>query len=224
MELKHKTNHWYTFGAVFPFLSVIVCWIFYYSLGHYDKGVIRTISETVCPFPESRIFGVTMNIEAFILFIFYLIRNKIVSTMVLETNYVHSRGFIVKKTVMKVCTACVPIGLSALSALTLDEHQFIHLTGAFFFFYGSIIYYIVSDSALKSIGYSPSLFQRCVSYSTLVFSLLYMGLLSSSNGNRKIANSGAIFQYFTALSIFFKIYLFQYEMPQHYFVTTKRST
>lgn len=66
----------YDIAGIFPLLSVLVCWVFYYGLKHNDS-VIRTISETVKPFPENRIFPVTMCIECIFLGIVIWIRNSI---------------------------------------------------------------------------------------------------------------------------------------------------
>ena len=67
----------YVLASIFPTLSVFACWGVFYGLKHNPPGVILTISETVNPFPENRIFPITMNIECVFLAIVIWLRNSI---------------------------------------------------------------------------------------------------------------------------------------------------
>jgi Zn-finger domain-containing protein len=119
-----------------------------------------------------------------------------------------------------VCTVCVPVGLSVLSALTLREYQTVHLLGAFLFFWGSIIYYLVSDSCLNEVHIRVPIKSRVVSWLSLAFAITYMTLFGVANQVPKyqivLANIGAVGQYLTALSIFVKVIMFHRDLPKHY--------
>lgn len=209
--MKHyNLTIWYYIGAIFPFLSVVSCWICFYTLGHFHSDHILTISETVIPFPENRIFPVAMFIESIMLTFFYFIRNASISSFAEEKKI----EMPIKKFVMKCTTFCVPLGLIVLSVVTLEDYESIHLIGAFFFFFGSLIYYLVSDFALKQVGKKISIGSQIVSWSILCSMLLYFGFLMFNH--IWSLTLGALFQYLTALLIFSKVILLNYDLPHHY--------
>lgn len=70
-------NFVYDATTLLPIVSVFICWIIYYSTSHFRKGRIRTISETVMFFPENRIFPMAMSIDAILLLLIFLMRQKI---------------------------------------------------------------------------------------------------------------------------------------------------
>ena len=199
----------YLIGSLFPFTSVMVCWAIFYSFGHFREDRLLTISETVIPFPENRIFAVTMNIESVLLIIMYRIRNNVIKALSLR----NSVPIKFKQLIISILTILVPIGMSALSALTLVDNIVIHLSGAFMFFYGSIFYYLISDSALASVGCKPKLISRIVSYSAFIFTFPYLILLTYQDPF--IKSLGAVFQYLVALLCFVKIFLFYFDLPKH---------
>jgi hypothetical protein len=222
MSIQHHSLPWYIFSSAFPIIAVIACWICFYSLGHSTPGRILTISETMVPFPENRIFAVSMNIESVFLFVLYLIRNKIVTTLANRRN-VFSTSLSVKRIVMYICTAAVPLGLAVVSDVTLENQLGTHIFGAVLFFYGSIIYFVVSDFALKDVDRQPALYSRIVSWVSIGCCILYQVLFPiGGSENTGVANAAALFQYATALAIFFKVFIFYFDIPKHYLQVVKR--
>lgn len=208
--IQHNLTVWYYIGAIFPFLSVVSCWICFYTLGHFHSDHILTISETVIPFPENRIFPVAMCIESVMLIFFYTIRNLAIFEFAKEKKI----SFPFKKVVIITTTFCVPIGLIVLSIVTLKDQEAVHLTGAFLFFFGSLTYYITSDLALKQVGKPIKLGSSIISYSIICSMVLYFSFLMLNPSWSKTL--GALFQYITALLIFTKIILFNFDLPQHF--------
>lgn len=219
MEVSHCINYLYLVGFVFPFASVIVCWIIFYSMKHYTPGVVLSISETVIPFPESRVFAVTMNIEVWIIVILYIIRNSIVKIAQEKLLISDTYGSFFRRTVMYICTVCVPLGLILVSAITLDEQKGIHLFGAFLFFVGSIIYYISSDFQLRFVQIHVPIYSMMLTWLCLGFAVLYGAFMIPNN--QKIKNAGAIFQYITSILIFLKLFVFRFDVPSHHLTVSK---
>jgi len=205
----------YYISIILPFVSVIVCWIFYYSMHNKYDGRIKTISETVLYFPETRIFGVGLSIESVFVFVLILIRNTVASDLSVKKNI----RFPTLQLFMKIGLIAIPLGIFSLCTITLLDNAPIHLTGAFFFFIGSIIYFTISDYVLRKLGMNISLLSFSVSWLALGFAILYMTLMSM----QKFLSAGAIFQYITSLLIFVKLFLFQYDIPNHNVQITKNN-
>lgn len=200
----------YNIAGIFPLLSILVCWIFYYGLNHNDS-VIRTISETVKTFPENRIFPVTMCIECIFLSIVIWIRNA--TTEIFSIN----KGVNIKKRLffMKFSLPFIMYGLSALSLVTLLDNSPIHLFSAFLFFTFSAFYFIFSDSTGKIVGFHIGSFSKILTLCVAVFLVLHCITMSicfikRSDSWRCV---GAICQYLACFSLFLKILVFQYEIP-----------
>jgi thiosulfate reductase cytochrome b subunit len=217
--IHHSSMGFYTVAFVLPIVAVLICWIFYYAFNHHEPGRIESISLTVIQSPENRIFALMMNVEVVLLIPLYLARNKVM-TLAAHRFQIGGASHWRKRLVATVCTVCVPVGLSILSALTLQEHQEVHLFGAFLFFWGSIVYYLVSDSCLRDVNIRVSVKSRVVSWLCLVFAITYTTLFRIANQvpkhQRVLANIGAVGQYLTALSIFVKIIMFHGDLPKHY--------
>lgn len=201
----------YSIASIFPTLSVFSCWGVYYGLGHNDS-ILRTISETVNPFPENRIFPVTMCMECIFLAIVMWIRN---STTEAYCNFkiikMNKRLFC-----MKLCLPLMVYGLSVLSLLTLIDHAPLHLSAALIFFSFSAVYLFLCDSTGKSLGWQIGTFSKittfCVPF-VLVLQNIAMGL-SLQNENGTWRSIGALLQYLMCICIFLKIFLFQFEVPK----------
>jgi hypothetical protein len=69
MLARRRVVPLYAYASLFPFGGVLLCWALFYSLRHNASRRLLTISETVIPFPENRIFAVSMNVEALVLII-----------------------------------------------------------------------------------------------------------------------------------------------------------
>jgi hypothetical protein len=215
---RYQSLGWYIISALFPILAVLVSWICFYSLDHHTPNVIVTISETVAPFPQNRIFAVCMNMEAVFILILYLIRNKIL-TILARKRPPSNKHFKLKRLVMQICTTVAPIGLSVVSNVTLRDHMGWHLVGAGLFFGGSVLYFLVSDSALADCGRIPSIGSRIVSWASLFFAVLYCGFKLAQNATDDVdhymRSVSSLFQYFTAISIFVKVFLLFFDLPRH---------
>jgi hypothetical protein len=217
---SHSFFHFYLFASIFPILSLIVAWSFFYGFDHYTSGRILPISETVLQSPESRIFAATMNFEALLLLCLYLLRNRIIS-LYHKRQLISSFGWTLRTFCCRVCTFIVPLGLCFVCSVTLNELSSLHLIGAALFFGGSIIYYLMSDYSLSVIGFRPSILSRSLSWNCFIWCLLYLLFHAIGNliENPWIGwlNVSAIFQYFTGLTLFIKILLFYWDVPNHYF-------
>ena len=200
----------YVLAGIYPLLSVLVCWGFYYGLRHNDS-VIRTISETVKPFPENRIFPVTMCTECIFLAIVIWIRNS--------TTEIFSKQKKIKMlkrlSFMKISLPFIIYGLSALSLVTLLDNSPIHLFSAFIFFTFSAFYFIFCDSTGKQLGWKIGTFSIFLTYCVAIILILHcitmsLCFIKKSDNWRCV---GAICQYLACLSLFMKIFVFQYEIP-----------
>ena len=183
-------------------------------MDHFTPGKVLTISETMCPFPEKRIFACTMNLEAIVLFVLYYVRISFIQLQGENKNKSHDLPFIILVFVMNICLIVVPLGLTILAAVTLDDGEWPHLIAAGFFFVGSIVFYIISDFTINYVKGHVPFWSILVSWLTLGFMVIYFLTLAIGNSNA-LLNTGAIFQYLTCLLIFAKIFIFQYDIPRH---------
>lgn len=201
----------YKIAGLFPLFSVGACWIFYYGLKHNDS-VIRTISETVKPFPENRLFPVTMCIECIFLSIVIWIRNS--ATEIFSERQkikITKRLFF-----MKLSLPFITYGLSALSLVTLLDSSPVHLFSAFLFFTFSAFYFIFSDSTGQSVGWKIGKFSKSLTFCVAFFLILHcitmsLCFIKKSDSWRCV---GAICQYLACFCLFIKILVFQYEIPK----------
>ena len=203
----------YTIASVFPTLSVFSCWGVYYGAKHYTPGVIRTISETVVPFPENRIFPVTMCIECVFLSVALWLRNSVTEQSSKQQNKSVSKRLFV----MKALIPFIVYGLSILSVLTLVDHFLLHITGAMIFFGLMIVYILLADSTSRTLGWNISGFSSTISYLIpSVFFGHYFVFSYFRNKNENLGISiGSLMQYLMCILIFVKVFMFQFDMPQY---------
>lgn len=203
----------FTIAGIFPILSVFSCWAIYYSMKQNTPGLIRTISETMNPFPENRIFPVTMNIECVFLVIVYWLRNSITESAAkdrkLKTWSIRSRLFL-----MKLCVPFSVIGLSVLSCVTLKDNKSIHLGGAALFFYVNVLYFFLCDLTGKEVGFKVGFFSKLVSFLCPLFLVLYQVIIGFFGKPRFWRSIGALCQYAMCMMIFVKIFMFQFDLPK----------
>ena len=203
----------YTIASVFPTLSVFSCWGVYYGAKHYTPGVIRTISETVVPFPENRIFPVTMCIECVFLSVALWLRNSVTEQSSKQQNKSVSKRLFV----MKALIPFIVYGLSILSVLTLVDHFLLHITGAMIFFGLMIVYILLADSTSRTLGWNISGLSSTISYLIpSVFFGHYFVFSYFRNKNENLGISiGSLMQYLMCILIFVKVFMFQFDMPQY---------
>jgi hypothetical protein len=218
LAVHHGSGLWYVAGSALPFVSVVVCWVFFYGLGQSPRGRLLTISETVNLWPQNRIFAGAMNVEALLLALLYLARNRVIALWGGRRARLPST-FGLNVAVCRVCTVAAPGGLSALALVTLAEHAPAHLAAAFVFFAGSIAYYFASDACLRAVGHPPPALSAALSWACLGLALMYPTLFSLARGGaahaRALANAGAACQYLTAFAVFLKVLFFYYDAPPH---------
>lgn len=217
-NVLHLLKPAYFFGSIFPFAAVILCWCLFYGLKHHQRGRVLTISETVVPFPESRVFAIAMNIEAWVIILVFCVRNAMFGLYANRSNREYECAYIAYRWVMYACTALVPLGLIILSAVTLENNEIVHLIGAFLFFVGMLLYNAVSDIGLRWAKAPTSNLSFMFTWVAIGCAVLYVIFLGGFQGNVKMTNAGGVFQYLTCLAIFAKIFCYQYDLPNHYFV------
>ena len=200
-------------AAIFPVLGVLSAWAIFYSVGHSKKGLILTVSETMNPFPESRIFSTTMHMEMIFLIIVYWIRYQVTKSAANQKG-VQGKLFSALMITMAICNILMVIGVSMVSAVTLKEHTAFHLTGASLFFYLSIVYYFVADAAAEMVGISIKGFSKIINYILPFIMVAYVVLIAKYAKIHVCRNIGGIAQYILASLIFLKIYYFGKDLPQ----------
>ena len=212
----------YTISSVFPTLSVFSCWGVYYGAKHYTPGVIRTISETVVPFPENRIFPVTMCIECVFLSVALWLRNSVTEQSSIQQN----KSVSIRLFLMKLMIPFIVYGLSILSVLTLVDHFLLHITGAMIFFGLMIVYIILADSTSKTLGWKLGKVSAAISYLIpSVFFGHYLVFAYFRNKNTNLGVSiGSLMQYLMCILIFVKVFMFQFDMPQYTITSSPQQT
>ena len=209
----------YTIASVFPTISVFSCWIVYYSMKHHTPGIIRTISETVVPFPENRIFPVTMNMECIFLAIAFWLRNSVTEQSSKQQNKsVAKRLFF-----MKLVIPFILYGLSILSVLTLEDHFIFHITGAMIFFGLMIVYLLLADSTARTLDWKVNKGSRIVSYlipGVFFGHYIVFSIFRSRNANLAIS-VGSLMQYIMCVLIFSKVFLLQFDLPEYSFTKSE---
>ena len=203
----------FTIASVFPTIAVFSCWGVYYSLKHHTPGIIRTISETVVPFPENRIFPVTMNIECVFIAMAFWLRNSVTE----QASKAQNQSVSIRLFFMKLFIPFIVYGLSILSVLTLEDHFLLHITGAMIFFGLMIVYLILADSTAKTLGWKAPKGSRIVSLMIpAVFFGHYLVYSIFAADNAILAHSiGSLMQYLMCVLIFSKVFLLQFDMPEY---------
>jgi hypothetical protein len=195
---------------------VIICWAVYYGKKHNADGVIETISGSVVPFPEFRIFAVGMNIEAWFLGFALAMRNNILMKVAKGSNLAIGYRYAGYIWTMHVTSAASVIGLMGVSAVTLSDHGGVHGLFAFMFFVGIILYNCVSDGAFKYIQRPVNIYSYVLSWFSVSLGALYAVFVMGFADRQKLYNAGSIFQYLTSLCIFAKVFMYQRDVPSHY--------
>lgn len=204
----------YYFASIFPFAVIMVSWICYYSLGHHTKGDIPFISDTVVKLPQRRIFAAGMAIEMWFIVILYYIRIRYIRSAAAKIGISKNISYMIKLFFMYICIIFVPIGLFVLSAVTLEMNFKVHISGAIVFFFGSWIFYVVSDFAIIQCKIKINLVS--LSFTWFIFGFLVLYTVLSTFSKKSLVNAGAIFQYLTALSTFAKLICFKFDIPDHH--------
>jgi uncharacterized membrane protein YecN with MAPEG domain len=153
-----------------------------------------------------------MTLEALLLIFLLSVRNEMTKSITDQTSQ-SEFSFRAIMFCMKIISFVSPIGLLLLSVVTLDDNFYVHILGAVFFFFGMIAYYIFADFSLTKTNQNVTILTRLLSWSSLLFLLLYMIILGAAKSNISLT-FGAIFQYLTALTIFIKILLFPLDIAQ----------
>ncbi|OHT04618.1 hypothetical protein TRFO_27823 [Tritrichomonas foetus] len=205
----------YAISIIFPVLIVGVCWYFYYSMGHWKRKYLPTISVTVIDFPENRIFSVGMGIEFIILFSLFIIRNDILNCQFVGMEYTLKTRF--KHYLFLITGTLSSLGLLVLSSVTLEDNFAMHNLAASAFFFGSFAHYCFSDSLFLECGVQVRWYSELVTYMIILFAFVYMIFLNQEGNTCKTI--AAILQYACCIFIFTKVFLLYFDMPKHTFYT-----
>ena len=211
-KISISLKYFHFFAIIFPFCSIAVCWTIYYSMSHNTTSYLPTISVTMVPFPESRIFAVTMSIESIFLLIILLCR-----VYSIYLSIIRREGALTKMQWFMICMTLFTgvtsyIGLILLSCFSLEDDFYIHNYSALVFFFGSFIHYVISDSTMDRAKISISLLSSANSVLILIVMIVYLVLM-----NIKSLTFAAILQYITCALIFIKLYLIYLDLPAQYF-------
>jgi hypothetical protein len=223
----------YWIALIFPVSTVLVCWVIFYSIHYSASGRLPTVSDAIVGFPENVVFSVAMHIEIILIVILYLIRNHII-THFAQRQDLKAKSYRIKRRILRALTGIVPVGLSTMSINTLRDNGALHLSGAFLFWLGSDIYYIVSDSCLADVGHPVT--RRWVSWTCLALAALCYGAVVAGHnlgvlqrfglsihdvGRAQLwlANAASAVQYCAALLVFVKLWHFGREVPRQVLMT-----
>lgn len=208
-------NFVYDATTLLPIVSVFICWIIYYSTSHFRKGRIRTISETVMFFPENRIFPMAMSIDAILLLLIFLMRQKIIKKLA-EKNEINKKESYQKYAkILHYLIISFVSGLLILANISLKDNRIIHLLASLVFFFGIIIYLIISDYWAKRVGYQIKLYSYIIPYIALVLATIYTIITIFIWRDRFIYSIGSILEYISSALIYLKIYMIKKETPAH---------
>ena len=213
-KISHSITILYYVGSIFPLLSVISAWIVFYSMGHFEKGRILTISSTMCPFPEKRIFACTMNVEAVLLFVIYYIRITFIQLQ--QKNINKELSFYYKPILylLYICFILTPFGLTLLAASTSRDGPMPHFIGAGVFFVGCAVFNVFSDFLLRYVNVQVPIWSMILSWVNVGCLLVYF---IGANLAKSVAveNMCNFFQYLTAITNFSKVFCYQFDIPKH---------
>lgn len=205
----------YEVTMILPFVSILICWSIYYSTSHYRRGRIRTISETVMFFPENRIFPVAMSIDAILLLLIFLMRQKIIRKLAEKNDLFKNNSYQKFNKIAYSLIISSTLGLFLLSNVTLKDSKVVHLVSACFFFFGIIIYLGLSDIWAKRVGYKIGYISTIIPYLAFVLATIYTIITLILYRNRFIYSIGSLLEYASSALIFLKIYLMRKETPTH---------
>jgi hypothetical protein len=220
-EIAFNLKVFHYLATFFPFVSVIICWIIYYSCGHQITEYLPTISVTMIPFPESRIFAVTMSVEAIFILIILIIRVLTFYCLFKKQNtqtLCNKALLILTALSGVVCT----IGLIVLACVTLMDNLYVHNTFAAIFFFGSAIHYLLSDKTMKNCGLKVSRISFIVTILIVIFIFLYMAILLIRTDTAM--TFAAIGQYISCVLIFLKFFLIYRDLPQNTFLVQRNTS
>lgn len=226
LQIQLSRPNWlFYFGSIFPFASVIAGWCIYYGYGHHTPGCLRTISETVIPFPENRIFSTTMNVECLVLILIFLLRRKIIQAAAERKNVSSNFKYKVLRFVSDFLTPLCISGLSLTSAFTLIDYKILHLLAASFFFFGVLIYYIITDKMAIMAGIKINWFSRLLPYVAIVIIFTYNTIMVKqfTNFDPKTYSFCSACQYVSCFMIFLKIFLMRFDLPEFEFCSKKKT-
>jgi hypothetical protein len=206
----------YYIASIFPVASVMVCWILFYSLGHFTPGRVLTISETVVPFPECRIFSIAMCIESLFVFVIFSIRNLLFRAPAIAGGLGGDSKFQHFKRSMWVLTFGAAIGMIVVSVVTVANDVPVHMIGACTLFGCGAVYFVIGDFGLRFAKFELNMISWVLSWLALGLAVVFLVVNVASQGKVGVKNAASIFQYLLALSMFLKLFFSQYDLPPFY--------
>jgi hypothetical protein len=201
----------------------MICWIVFYSSGHFTPGRVLTISQTVIPFPECRIFSIAMCIESLFIFVLFSIRNLLFTAHAIAGGQSEDLKFQYYKWSMWVFTFGAAIGMIVVSVVTVANHFTVHMIGAFALFGSGAVYFIIGDFALRFANFELAMMSWCLSWLILGLAVVFLVVDVASQGKVSGKNAASIFQYLLAFTMFLKLFFSQYDIPKLYIKCTEDS-
>lgn len=201
---------------LFPVCAGVALFLVFVISGHFssgcvtERGVLRLFdaslagaAEFMVPFPESRLFGVAMAIEAALLAAALAVR-----VMVIDIRA--QRSLTVLRTAMRALCAAAPLGLFVLGACGPDEAPRAHAVGKALFFGSGAIACIASDIALHALKMAPRIgLTFAVTVAIVMECVLVPFDGSAAKSMRAFADCAAF------VLLFAKFGVFALEAPRH---------
>jgi hypothetical protein len=193
-------------------------------MGHFTPRRVLTISETVAPFPEIRIFSICMCIESLIVFALFSIRNALFVAQATTSGLTISSKFARYKWSMWIFTFGTSIGMIVVSVVSVFDNFTFHMLGAFLLFGCCGLYFLTSDFALRFACFPFWLPSWVATWLMVGFAVVFMVLSQVGRSSIAANNAASVMQYLLALTMVAKLFLGQFDIPKVYVIATEKET
>ena len=232
---KKYINGIYTVSAALPILAIAVCHILNFQENKTPNKTIPSISDILVNYPENKIFSVSMSIECIFLAVAFAIRNILTARNLKQNSGDTNNPFYMN------IVAIIAVGsLFTFSMISQKESYYLHFSSLYIFFISMMIYNILADQTGKTLKWKITDLSEFISY---LMASLFLGYYLSyflingpenlliffdetaqaSQRGTKIHNFMTIFlQYALFISVFYKVFNMQFELPQFILVNDKK--
>jgi hypothetical protein len=186
-------------------------------------GMVWTISHTAMFYPQSRVFALTMQSEAWGLLLVLPIRSTYYKVLSDSRAGKCSAG--VWRSLLLLWTVVCPIGLILVSVTTVHGNGTLHFVGAGGIFVGAVLFSIFSDFALRSAGAVIGMNRWVIDWLNFTIGVVFpvfQQIGDSADGDENTVGSAKIpwaitfsslCQYVMAIMAFVRIFLFYWDLP-----------
>jgi hypothetical protein len=193
-------------------------------MGHFTPGRVLTISETIAPFPEIRIFSICMCIESLIAFALLSLRNAIFAARATASGLAIGDKFPRYKWAMWIFTFGISIGMIVVSVVSVSDHPGVHLFGAGLLFICCVAYFLVSDFALRFACFPFRMPSWVLTWIAVGFAAVFIVLSVIARESVAADNAASVMQYLLALALVAKLFVCQYDIPKVYVIVTEKNS